>query len=39
MLIGTAVGMALLLPSLYYIFSAFKLPYPAPGVEKKEDTA
>ena len=39
MLIGTAVGMALLLPSLYYLFSAFKLPYPAPGVEKKEDTA
>jgi len=39
MLIGTAIGMALLLPSLYYLFSVFKLPYPAPGVEKKEDIA
>ncbi len=39
MLIGTAIGMALLLPSLYYLFSVFKLPYPAPGVQKKEPTA
>jgi len=36
LLIGTAVGMALLLPSLYYLFSVFKLPLPAPGVEKKD---
>lgn len=39
MLIGTIIGMALLLPSLYYLFSVFKLSYPAPGVQKKEPTA
>ncbi len=33
LLIGTIIGMALLLPSLYYLFSVFKLPYPAPGKE------
>lgn len=32
-LVGTLIGMALLLPSLYYLFSVFKLPYPAPGKE------
>ncbi|MGH2494770.1 MAG: cytochrome d ubiquinol oxidase subunit II [Ktedonobacteraceae bacterium] len=35
LLIGTIIGMALLLPSLYYLFSVFKLPYPAPGKEKE----
>lgn len=35
MLIGTIIGLALLLPSLYYLFSVFKLPYPAPGMQKK----
>lgn len=32
-LIGIAFGMTILLPSLYYLFSVFKLPYPAPGVQ------
>jgi len=31
LLISIAVGMAILLPSLYYLFSVFKLPYPVPG--------
>ena len=35
LLIGTIIGMVLLLPSLYYLFSVFKLPYPAPGKEKE----
>ena len=35
LLIGTIIGMGLLLPSLYYLFSVFKLPYPAPGKEKE----
>jgi cytochrome bd ubiquinol oxidase subunit II len=34
LLVGTIIGMALLLPSLYYLFSVFKLPYPAPGKEE-----
>ena len=34
LLIGTIIGMVLLLPSLYYLFSVFKLPYPAPGKEE-----
>lgn len=37
LLIGTIIGMVLLLPSLYYLFSVFKLPYPAPGKEKEAD--
>lgn len=37
LLVGTLVGMLLLLPSLYYLFSVFKLPYPAPGTQKKPD--
>ncbi len=36
LLISTAIGMALLLPSLYYLFSVFKLPYPAPGVVERK---
>jgi cytochrome d ubiquinol oxidase subunit II len=32
-LIGIACGMTILIPSLYYLFSVFKLPYPAPGVQ------
>lgn len=31
LLIAIVIGMAILLPSLYYLFSVFKLPYPAPG--------
>lgn len=31
LLISIAIGMVILLPSLYYLFSVFKLPYPAPG--------
>ncbi|BCL80384.1 cytochrome D ubiquinol oxidase subunit II [Ktedonobacteria bacterium brp13] len=34
LLIGMAVGMCILLPSLYYLFSVFKLPYPIPGLRK-----
>jgi cytochrome bd ubiquinol oxidase subunit II len=37
LLISIGIGMALLLPSLYYLFSVFKLPTPAPGVEKNEE--
>ena len=39
LLIGTIIGMVLLLPSLYYLFSVFKLPYPAPGKEEEPDTS
>ncbi len=31
LLIAIGIGMAILLPSLYFLFSIFKLPYPAPG--------
>jgi cytochrome d ubiquinol oxidase subunit II len=34
-IIGIACGMIILLPSLYYLFSVFKLPYPAPGVQNR----
>jgi cytochrome bd ubiquinol oxidase subunit II len=37
LLVGTIIGMALLLPSLYYLFSVFKLPYPAPGKGQAND--
>ncbi len=33
-LIATACGMLILLPSLYYLFAVFKLPYPVPGLRK-----
>ena len=39
LLISIGIGMAILLPSLYYLFSVFKLPLPAPGVEKKDESA
>lgn len=32
LVIAIGIGMALLLPSLYYLFSVFKVPVPAPGV-------
>ena len=37
LLISIAIGMAILLPSLFYLFSVFKLPIPAPGLDKKEE--
>src|SRR6266567_694054 len=37
LLISIGIGMVLILPALYYLFSVFKLPLPAPGVEKKEE--
>jgi cytochrome d ubiquinol oxidase subunit II len=36
LLIATAIGMVILIPSLYYLFSVFKVPYPAPGVRRGE---
>ncbi len=36
LLIATAIGMALLLPALYYLFSVFKLSYAVPGLKKPE---
>lgn len=35
-LISVGIGMALLLPALYYLFSVFKLPSPAPGLQKNK---
>lgn len=35
LLISIAVGMALLLPSLYYLFAVFKLSTPVPGMVKQ----
>ncbi len=35
LLIGLACGMVIVLPSLYYLFSVFKLPYPVPGLRRK----
>jgi cytochrome bd ubiquinol oxidase subunit II len=32
LLIGIGIGLLILIPSLYYLFSVFKLPYPAPGI-------
>ena len=37
LLISIGIGMVLILPALYYLFSVFKLPTPAPGLEKKEE--
>ncbi len=36
LLIAIVIGMAILLPSLYYLFSVFKLPYPIPGLRRQE---
>jgi cytochrome d ubiquinol oxidase subunit II len=33
LLISIGIGLLILIPSLYYLFSVFKLPYPAPGVK------
>ncbi|HEY4032352.1 MAG TPA: cytochrome d ubiquinol oxidase subunit II [Ktedonobacteraceae bacterium] len=33
-LISLACGMIIVIPSLYYLFSVFKLPYPAPGLQR-----
>jgi cytochrome d ubiquinol oxidase subunit II len=37
LVISIVVGMAILLPSLYYLFSVFKLAVPVPGVVKEEE--
>jgi cytochrome bd ubiquinol oxidase subunit II len=37
LVISIIIGMALLLPSLYYLFSVFKLAAPAPGTVKREE--
>ena len=34
LLVCIAIGMALLVPSLYYLFAVFKLPYPVPGLRR-----
>jgi cytochrome d ubiquinol oxidase subunit II len=36
LLIAFAVGAVILLPSLYYLFSVFKLSYPAPGIREEK---
>jgi cytochrome d ubiquinol oxidase subunit II len=38
LLISIGIGMLLVLPALYYLLSVFKLPSPAPGVQKKEES-
>ncbi len=38
LLISIGIGMLLILPALYYLFSVFKLPTPAPGIQKKEES-
>jgi cytochrome d ubiquinol oxidase subunit II len=38
LLISIGVGMAILLPSLYYLFSVFKLEVPTPGAVKEEES-
>ena len=35
LMIATGIGMVILLPSLYYLFSVFKLAYPVPGLRKQ----
>ena len=35
LIIAIACGMVILIPSLYYLFSVFKLPYPVPGLRKE----
>jgi cytochrome d ubiquinol oxidase subunit II len=36
LLIGIGIGLLILIPSLYYLFSIFKLPYPVPGMKGQE---
>ena len=38
LLISIGIGMLLVLPALYYLLSVFKLPNPAPGIQKKEES-
>lgn len=38
LVISICIGMAILLPSLYYLFSVFKLSFPAPGVVASKKT-
>ena len=35
LLISIGIGLLILIPSLYYLFSVFKLPYPAPGLKRQ----
>ncbi len=35
LLIGIGIGLLILIPSLYYLFAVFKLPYPIPGVRRQ----
>jgi cytochrome bd ubiquinol oxidase subunit II len=39
LLICIGIGLVLILPALYYLFSVFKLPYAVPGVKKKEENS
>jgi cytochrome d ubiquinol oxidase subunit II len=34
LLVCIAIGMVILIPSLYYLFAVFKLSYPAPGLQR-----
>lgn len=34
LLVCIAIGLVILIPSLYYLFSVFKLPYPVPGLRR-----
>ncbi|MBA2391673.1 MAG: cytochrome d ubiquinol oxidase subunit II [Ktedonobacteraceae bacterium] len=36
LLIGIGIGLVILLPSLYYLFSVFKLSSPAPGLKRQK---
>jgi cytochrome d ubiquinol oxidase subunit II len=36
LLVCVAVGMVIVIPSLYYLFSVFKLAYPVPGLRRDE---
>lgn len=38
LLVAIGLGLLILLPSLYYLFSVFKLPYPVPGLRKTAAT-
>jgi cytochrome bd-type quinol oxidase subunit 2 len=39
LLVGTIIGMALVLPSLYSLFWVCTLPYPAPGKQEEQAVA
>ncbi len=38
LLISIGIGLLILIPSLYFLFSVFKLPYPVPGVKRQDKT-